>query len=362
MPDLASLIRQMRRNGDVNRIARDPLAQFGTATRRYIGAEILPERPVEFNSYTEEQVRYRTVIANAGTRYSPTQKKKGVLVGSFDVKLAESDIASELTSREYDALRRLAIRGSLDAVASATNFLERTVQRPLIEWNERARWQAIVNALVQLRGDNKYQEDVAYSNPTGHRINVGGDWDTDTYDPFDDIFAMADFLAGKGVILRRIIAGSTVISKMAGNDKVKQRTGNITINVGASLAVSPGRGTLAQINGVLQGNGLPAIERYDLQYRTQTGSGFFLPRDVMVFIGESDIDESIVDEGDVIEIVPSVLGYVGVGVAAGQDTPGRVVRAETKDDKPPRVQAEGWQTSLPVILEPESMGVLKNIV
>lgn len=362
MPDLGTLIRQMRRTGALQEIARNVRAQFGTARRRYMGAEIMPERPVTDNAYKEEQIKYRTVVANAGTRYSPTQKKRGVLVGSFDVQLAESDIASELTSREYDVLRRLAIRGSLDAVASATQFLERTVNRPLIEWIERARWQAIVDALVQLRGDNDYKEDVAYSNPSGHRVNVGGDWDTDSYDPFDDIFGMADFLGTKGVTVRRILAGSTVIAKMAGNDKVKQRSGNITINVGASLAVSSGRGTLSQINQVMNGEGLPNIERYDLQYRTQTGSGFFLKRDVMVFIGETDIDETIEDQGDVVDTIESTVGYVGVGVAAGQDTPGRVIRAVTKEDKPPRVEAEGWQTALPVILDPEAIGVLKNIV
>lgn len=361
MPDLRTLVATMRRNGDITRIARNPLAQFGTRRRRYLGAEIMPERLVEENAYTEDQVRYRTLVANAGTRYSPVQKKGGVLVGSFDVKLAESDIGSELTSRDYDALRRLAIRGSLDAVASATRFLDTTVNLPLVEWIERARWQALVDANVLLRGDNDFAEDVAYSNPTGHRVNVASDWDTDTYDPYDDIFGIADLLASKGFTLSRIITGRPVVSKMAGNDKVKARTGSIRVNVGAGLQVSPGRASLAGINGVMRAEGLPDIEQYDLQYRTMTGTGFFLKRDVMVFIGSSGRDEEL-DLGDTLEILTDVIGYAGVGVAAGQDTPGRVIRAETKEDKPPRVEAEGWQTALPVNLEPEAVAVLKNIV
>jgi len=361
MPDLRTLINQMQSGGDFVRIARNPLAQFGTRQRRYIGAEIMPERLVNENQYTEEQVRYRTVVANAGTRYSPVQKKKGVLVGSFDVKLAESDIGSELTSRDYDALRRLAIRGSLDAVRNATRWVETTLNLPLVEWIERARWQAIVNAVVQLRGDNDFTEDVAYSNPSGHRVNVAGDWDTDTYDPFDDIFAMADLLASKGFTLSRIIAPRTVTSKMATNDKVRARAGAIRVNVGAGLQVSAGRASLAQINGVLDEEGLPAIERYDLQYRTSTGTGYFLPRDVMVFIASTGREEQL-DLGDTLETLENVVGYAGVGVAAGQDGPGRVVQSEVFTNKPPRVEGEGWQTALPVITEPEAIAVLKNIV
>jgi hypothetical protein len=37
------------------------------------------------------------------------------------------------------------------------------------------------------------------------------------------------------------------------------------------------------------------------------------------------------------------------------------VRAEHKEDKPPRIEAQGWQTSLPVITEPEAIGVLTGI-
>src|SRR5678815_1848366 len=106
MADLYSLLRDLRRDGTLDRIANNTLSQFGTRNRQRLGARILPVRNVPLNQYTEDQIRYRSPIANAGTRYSPVQLKGGALVGSFDVKLAEQDIGSQLTSRDFDALRK----------------------------------------------------------------------------------------------------------------------------------------------------------------------------------------------------------------------------------------------------------------
>mgnify|MGYP003422155071 FL=1 len=104
MPDIASLVRTLMDDGSVAALALNPAAQFGIAPRRYVGAELLPERMVPENAYREDAIRYRTVIANDGTRYSPSQKKSGEIVGSFLVELGNSDIAREFTARDYDAL------------------------------------------------------------------------------------------------------------------------------------------------------------------------------------------------------------------------------------------------------------------
>lgn len=361
--DIATLVERMMSDGTVQRVARNPRAQFGTAARRYIGAEILPERLTMENSYTEEAVRYRTIVANAGSRYGPVQLKKGELVGTFEVKLAESDIGRELTSRDYDALIRLLGRNlSMDATAAVIRFADTLLNLALVEILERWRWQAIVNAQVVLSGDNEYLENVAYSNPAGHRVNVAGDWDTDTYDPFDDIFAMADMFASKGFTLSRIITSRKVVSKMAGNDKVKTRTNRVTVNTSGQITSVGGRPALSDINAALNADGLPSIEIYDLQYRTQTGTGRFLADTVMVLIAETGRDETL-DLGDSVqEQLVNTLGYTGVGRAAGQDTPGRVIRLESFRNKPPRIEGEAWQTGLPVILEPEAIAVLQNIV
>lgn len=360
MPDLASLIRTLTTDGSIARVAQNPAAQFGVPERSYLGAAILPERTVPENAFTEYGIKYRTVVANAGTRYSPVQKKGGALSGSFKVELAEADIGSEFTSRDYDALLRyLQNNATMEATTSLTRWLDTTVNAALIETLERWRWQAIVDAVVQLRGDNDYSEDIAYSNPAGHRFNAGV-WSTDSVDPFDDIFAGAQILADKGFNVGRIITSRRVIGIMGGNDKVKTRTSRVVLNTSGQITASIGRVTRDDINGVLSADGLPPIELYDLRYRTSTGTGRFLADTVMVLIGTTGRDEEL-DLGDSIEVLPDTLGYAAIGRAAGQSAPGRVIRMEAKEDKPPRVLGEGWATQLPVITEPEAVVVIKAI-
>lgn len=361
--DLLSLLEDMETDGSVLRITRNPLAQFGTRTRRYLGATILPERPVTENAFTEDVIRYRTNIANAGTRYSPVQLKEGVMTGSFLVKLAESDIGSEFKGRDYDALlRHLARSDSMAAIHQLVRFLDTTVNLPLVEWNERARWQAIVDAVVELRGNNGYTEDVAYSNPTGHRVPVAGAWSTDTNDPYADIFAIVQMLADKGMTVARIITSRRVIGILAGNDIVKTRTSRVVVNTSGQIEASPtGRLTLADLNGINQADGLPPFELYDLSYRTSTGSGRFMPDDVMVFVTSTGRDEELdIPDRDLI-ILPDTLGYMAVGRPTGQSDPGRVIISTPFRNKPPRIENEGWQTSLPVITEPEGLAVIHSI-
>src|SRR5215207_7246349 len=103
MADIATLVNQLMTDGTVRTLALNTGAQFGLAPRTYLGAGLLPERLVEESAYREEAIRYRTVIANDGTRYSPSQKKGAEILGSFLVELGNSDITTEFTARAYDA-------------------------------------------------------------------------------------------------------------------------------------------------------------------------------------------------------------------------------------------------------------------
>jgi len=359
--DLATLLAEMEEQGHFVDISRNPLAQFGQPARRLLGAEILPEQTVEENAYREEAIRYRTIVSNDGTRYSPVQMKGGELLGEFLVELGESDIGRELTARDYDALVRL-LRNSSDmqAIGRLLNWSDTVLNQALLEGNERQRWQAIVSAVVQRRGDNGYSEDVTYSNPSGHRVNAGGSWSNDSYDPFDDIMAGAEVLAAKGFTVSRIFAGLPVITIMSNNAKVQARVGLPVINATGSIVVANQRASHASVNGALAANSLPPIEQYDLQYRTQTGTGYFLPRNVFVMVCTTGRDSNI-DLGDSEKILPDTLGYYAIGRAAGQANPGRVIRVESFTNKPPRIEGEGWQTGLPVITEPEALFVIGAI-
>jgi len=362
MADLAALVTSLMTDGSFARLASNPLAQFGMPARSYLGATLLPEMMVEENAYREDAIKYRTVIANDGTRYSPAQKKGSEIIGSFLVELAHQDIATEMTGRAFDALIKLLGRNvSMEAAAQIVNFVDTTITLALAEKTELQRWQAIVGASVPLAGDNAYAETVAYANPVDHRAAAASVWSTDANDPFVDILTQVDLLASKGFTVSRIIAPRTVISILAGNDKVKARTGLPIVNVNGVISVNQARATTAAINDALSRDGLPPIESYDLQYRTQTGSAYFLARTVMVFIAETGRDAQI-DLADLSPVVMrNTLGYAAIGRAVGQATPGRVIRAEAFTNKPPRIEAEGWQTSLPVIVEPEAIAVITGI-
>ena len=233
----------------------------------------------------------------------------------------------------------LQTRPTMDAAATLLNWLDRTVNLALIEKNEKQRWEAIVSASVVRSGDNGYTETVSYSNPANHRAAAGGTWSNDSYDPFADILAQADLLESKGYTVGRIITSRTVLSILAGNDKVKARTGVATINASGQITATAGRATRDAINGALERDGLPAIETYDLQYRTQTGTGYFLSRSAFVLIATTGQDESI-DLGDTNSLmVENTLGYTAIGRATGQAAPGRVLRWLARlydglDDKP----------------------------
>lgn len=362
MADLNTLINNMDRDGYFSMVARDPRAQFGLPTRRYIGAEVLPERNVEENAFRETSIKYRTVIANSGTRYSPSQKKAGEIVGEFLVELGESDIAREFTGRDYDILlKKLGASRDMEATMQFIGWLDTTVNRALIELNEKQRWDAIVDASVLRTGDNGYTETVTYSNPANHRVAAGGSWSSDAYDPYDDIVTQAQLLYDKGYNVGRVFTSRTVVSLMSRNAKIAQRTGRLTVASG-NVQISGGRPTLADINMLLNADGLPSIETYDLRYRTQTGDARFLPSTVMVFVANTGRDETLdVPDSQTPMMINDVLGYTAVGRAVGQAAPGRVIQAAPKTDKPPRIEAEGWQTALPVITEPEAIATIHTI-
>lgn len=371
--DAAGLVEQMVQAGQFNRIVNNPLSQFGPPPQRYLGAELLPELEVPENQYTEEGLQFRTIVANDGTRYSPVQIKGGIIFGSVNVMLGETDIGSHFTGRDYDAFIRLleqsgtgwqvgggVNRPGMQAIASMLNWGDTTLNLPLIVKNEVQRWQAIVNSQVIRTGANGYREVVNFLNPTGQRVNAAGAWSSNVYDPYNDLMAAMDYMIGLGYTISRIITSQQVLSKLANNALIRQRVGRLSLTGGTITGLS-GRASQARINEMLSEDGLPGIERYDRQYRTSTGSGYFLARDVLVMVATTGRDVEI-DLGDLGPIpLFNTLGYYGVGRAAGQSDPGRVTHIQGFNNKPPRIEGEAWQTGFPVILSPQAIYVIKGI-
>lgn len=363
--DLATFVQSLVDDGTIGLLAGNVRAQFGPQNRQYIGATVLPERQVPDNRGEEAQIRYRSVIANDGTRYSPVQlKTSGQLVGSFSYELGHQDIGAQLDSRDYDALLQLLnTQSTQDAIATMVRFVDNSVVSPLVEVIEKQRWQALVDAQVTRVGDNGVSEIVDYPDPDGHRVAAGGDWWDDAYDPIDDIFGVNDMLEDKGMRLSRMIAGRRIVTQLSRNLQVRRRYAGVRVLSDADLfdRLSP-----ATVNQGLVSDGLPPIETYDLSYNTQDGSRLrFMPDDVLVFLCETPRDEEIIEPeqqgGEVYRTLENTLGYTGIGRAAGQSTSGRVVYTESYQSKPPRIEVEGWQTSLPIIAEPEAVAVITGI-
>lgn len=361
--DIQGLLNQIYADGTIPRLARDRTAQFGTRAERLLGSELMPEREVDENEYVDDEVRYRTIIALAGTRYSPVQYKEGALGGSVKVSLFESDIGRDIKGKKLDTLRKyLGGRRTREAIAQIVNFVDVLLIRAGVHRNELWRWQAIVDGLARLRGDNGMALDVAYPNPAGHRVTAAGTWSNNAYDPIQDIAAGQTLFSGKGLSAGRAFAGTPAINILLANDNVKKRTGISVIDGSGNIVSAAAATSLTALNQILERDNLPPIERYDAQYATEEGTGHYLARNAFVMTAATGRDETI-DLGDnnEPEIVNGTIGYVGMGIPSNRSEPGRAVRVTYDDEKGGGVDGQMWQTSAPVIMEPEGLFVIKNI-
>ncbi|MGL5926361.1 major capsid protein [Chroococcidiopsis sp.] len=363
MADIFALHREIVEEGHLETLARDPRIQFGTPARRYIGAEILPDRPVTENQFTESDIRYFTSPANDATRYSEPQMKQVAQAATFDVKLGELDIAAQLTGRDFDNIRKIAIANPTGAKNQLIAWLNTGLNLSLVEKVEIQRWNALLDAAVQIVGTNGKVSTVPLDNPVGHRITVPSGTTaapTGWYgneDPMDAIFAMKTFLSGKGYELLRVIGDSEITNALVTNPVMQSRLGTLTI-AGGELTSRVGLVSKQALDAYIQSFGIPAIEEYNLTYRTQIGTGFFKRRGTLAFICATGRSETI-DNGDAtLSVLENVAGYNAVGLAVGEDNPGRVIRTEARNLKPIGIYGQAFQTSFPVLTEPEGVGVL----
>ncbi len=357
--DLLALFNRLMADGILARVAMDVGALFSDGrSRLFLGPSLLPERATE-NSFTDYGIRFRTVIANDGTRYSPAQLKTDEgFVGSVKVEVGHSDIARQFTGRDYDLfLALLQTKPEMEAVVQFLNWVDVEVNRALLDLNEKQRWQAIVAGQVLRKGDNGYTELVA----------IAGQWSLDTYDPIPDILAGVDLLASKGYAVGRMISSRKVAGILGRNALVRQR-GTATLSVSTAGQIQgrpPTRLAAPALNAVLQSEGLPDLEVYDEQYRDYAGPHRFLQEDALILTASTGRDERIarvnLQGSGSFDILTDTIGYTALGRPVGVPSAQRVIRAWPHDDKPPRVHAEGWQATIPVITEVESIWVASNI-
>lgn len=363
--DMANLVAEINAQQIPIKLARDERVQFGLPEYPFIGAELLPEVFKLENQFEETDINYKTFVANSATRYSPPQMKGTSYVGSADIKLGEQDIAAQLTGKDYDNLLKTLVGGNKASVRQQIiDFMQSAVNLALVVKNEAMRWEAIVNATGILSFMDGRSETVSLSNPVGHRVIVPSGtiasptgWHLSTYDPFTDIFAIQRLLASKGYVIRRIITSTYVLSTLGLNGEVKRRTGFLPVGNGATLQA--GNASIEAINAQLKNFNLPPIEVNDQVYHTQTQSPRFIDETAFIFICTTGRSATFLQQNGQTQTIPNVLGYHGVGIATGEVTPGRVVKLWYEDKKPVGVYCAGWQTSFPVIKQPEAIAVIK---
>lgn len=355
MPDISSLIREAELDGYFKTVANNPLAQFSFRQRRYLFSELLPEQTVGQNSFSHPFFRLRPVIASDSSQNAPSQLRRGDLFSKLQVELGYTNIRRELTGDDYNAIFGLVQQGnSYDAMQRILGWQNLVLNRPIIEKNELQRVQAIVNALIPQAGDNAFNNDVVYDNPVGHRIPAAAPWSIPTTNIFDEIHALVNFMTGKGFKPYRMITSQDVVSMMLTNDTVKASI------IHQSMS-SVGRVSLELLNQAFDSHGWPMIERYDLRYQTESGSERFLPNNVFVILGETE-QEATIDKGDEEPMfLPNLLGFYALGKTSGQSEPGRIVNMKYENWNPPRIEGECVQAGIPVITEPEAIGVINAI-
>jgi hypothetical protein len=376
---LLTIANELKADGKFAQVMRNPLAQLGTLSQlnlnqTMLGARYLPEETRRKNEYKEKSVRYRTTIATDGTPYSRPQRTGTALVGDMSVVLGHHDILTELNAQEIEAIEDLiatneetrgAARAEIMAQQQLLNWIDFSVNASLKIKQEKQRWDAIVSASVTRAFPNGTSESVSFPNPAGHRFNAGGTWSSDAYDPFDDIVAGCNLLWGKGFNIDAMITSTPVVSTMALNEKVRTRASYLSMSGGSVIANSIAGYGLADVNAAVRRSSsstqtLPEIQTYDLQYPTQTGTAYFLPRNCFVIIGSTGEQREILVEERIFPLY-NTLGYYAIGRVEGYKNTGPIVQVETFDKKPVRIEAEGYVTGFPVITNPEAIVVIQGI-
>lgn len=352
---------------DINSVVTNPLAMVGNPESPFLGLTLMPERLVDQNQFEETRISYKTFIANNGTKYSPVQLKGGIYTGSFDVKTNSSDIGAQLTAQDYEAILKIVSRYSgkkipMTALMLLLKWVNKSGIQPLVVKNERMIWECIVDAEIQIEGDDGYITTVKISKPDGHRV-AAGDWNDPDYNPMDDIYVRADHLKSKDFSVARMIAPNEKIQQLCRHPKVVQMArGFITVGQNGSLVGSENRLTINGLNAFFSENELPPVERYDKTYNVQGGAPRrFLKNNAWVFVGRTDQSEEIeIQDGDNL-VIDNTLGYTAVGTNAGYTNPGRMSLLEAKGGKAPHVDGQFWQESIPVNQNPEAVDVLTDI-
>ena len=368
--DIKTLIDLMKKDGDITRLTRDPFAQFGSEVLRktYLGARFLPERRMtrsKNNIIQEEELRFRTIIAEDSGRFDPAPKRALTETVDLQVTMGHFDIAREIDGNEYDEIIEMLDASQNNAARARLLYLVDTMlNHALLDKKEKQRWEMIVDSQVRIEKSNGKAYDVIVDAPAGHRVTSPAFFSDNSFDPFEEIFKGLNVLkdAGYGQI-QAAISTYAPISAMRSNQQVKIRTGGLSVDT-INSAVTPvtGAPTDARINQVLSEQGIPPIIEYNQGYNTETGFFPYIPKDALILIARTPRREQLVVPDGEDMLLYDTLGYYGVGRCQGEAQVGDVIKLFPKEDKPVRIEGEAQGVGFPVPLEEKAIYVIRGCV
>lgn len=366
------------------RLALNPMAQFGSEDQPLLGATIIPEVLVEQNSFEETQIRYRVKPALDNNRYSPTQKQaSGQLIGSFRVDLGHTDTQKEFTGKDHDDLLKLLDRNNDEqAMLQVIRWADNELNRPHTIKNEIQRWQALLKAEVIRQTNDGQMEPIAYYRPDSNFVTVASGttgtpagWYSNTYDPFDDLELAIETLEGMGYKPNAIYTTGYLTRVLRRNAKVIGRSTSVSVDANGQIQSTTNRVSNNAFDQIMLDEEYPKITRYNGGYETVTGFHRYMDvdtdADYMLITAQTQrqydmaTDYAGVTGADIGEfadgaiVLGSTLGYYAVGRNVGFANSGRTVYTWMQDKKPKGIGGESYQTGLPVIGDPQAYYVIK---
>lgn len=375
--DIAGLIAYLTATRQLFSQNSNLLTAWGPDSKPLLGAQFLPPRPVTLNENTLTDVRFRTVAAEDKTRYSPAPLvETGTLFASIHYRLGESGLAREIAGENFDAIVRYLNQAQpMVAAARLLAIAETFFDQALAEADELKIWDAIVYGVITRRGDNGYFEYLDAPNLANHRVVAAADWSDPTVNPWPTIFARAQVLIGLGYDPGGIRVVTThqvlTILKMNPYSAILAGKGHLVTNASGQITTAPNNGIVsdADMNAIFSANSLQAPITYDRRIGTKTGQKRAYPEGNLTMIAATGRDEEVVYNQDdptavtpQTEIVPDVIGFNAIGIANGQDAPGRRTRLEDHSfQSNAHVWGEGWQATGPVVEEPTAITNVSGI-
>lgn len=369
--DIQTLLAQLETDGDITRIMNDPFAQFGSemVNQTYLGARFLPERPMtgtQNNIIKEEETRFRTIIAEDSGRYDPVPYRQ--LSESYDmqVEMGHFDIGREIDGSEYDALLRLLANARDEAAkAKLLSLVDMMLNHGLKMKKEKQRWEAFVKRQVMIEKSNGQKYNVLLDFPAGNELTSPAFFDDNSFDPFEIIFQGIMVLKALGYDeIEAVVSSYQPLYAMMKNENVRTRLGGMRIDTVANSITPVRRGVVGKslLNEVLRGEGAPDFTEYNKGYHTESGYIPYLPKDSMTIIARTPRREEIAMADGQDMIIPSTLGYYGVGLCQGQTEVGDRVKLWYKDDKPVRIDGQAEGVGFPVLIDNKAIVNIRGCV